>query len=103
MILPKEMCEQIRYYTTDTFNRNSIMYDRVTVHFKQWWKRRKVFNMRRIELEDREDWFKRSPDCIELVNLLDQIVRQSWSEDEEDKVTGQDGNVVSVNFNKGED
>ena len=99
MILPKDMCDDISYYTADSINKSGIMYDRIDIYFKQWWKRKKRFDMKRNELEDKKDWWRRSTSCIQLIDLLDQIVRQSWDEDTHE-ITGEEGNVVSVNFNK---
>lgn len=48
MILPKQIIDNISYFEYTTSNDGGInYYDVITLHFKQWWKRKKVMKIRR--------------------------------------------------------
>ena len=46
MILPQSMLAELAYYEETTIEKNGVFYTRFILHFKQWWKIKKVIQIR---------------------------------------------------------
>ena len=46
MILPQALLNTLEYYEETTIEKDRVFYTRFTLHFKQWWKLKKVIMIR---------------------------------------------------------
>ena len=85
MILPKELFDQISFWEhTVQHGRGYHVWDVFTIHFRQWWKRKKVIKIHRvIDTTGCEPGFFHhnvTPSAADLYNQLNDWAIQSWDE-----------------------
>lgn len=85
MILPKEMFEQISFWDhTVKHGRGMHVWDVFTIHFRQWWKPKKVIKIHReIDTRDCEPGYfthRVTPSAADLYNQLNDWAIQTWDE-----------------------
>lgn len=100
MLLPKHTCENIDYYTTEVVQEGTWMYDIIVIHFKQWWKRKRVIKFRRQRGEETEKDIHAFYACTEYEELNHQLRELAYDTWVKSKITSKNGNVIDVKFNK---
>ena len=68
MILPTEFLAQVEYYECTTVKNFEGYSTEITLHFKQWWRRRKVFRFKwdRVSIDYRKSTWKEDSEAAEL-------------------------------------
>jgi len=82
MILPKDIMDNVSYYEYTTKSTSYEIYDIITLHFKQWWKKSKIIKTRRSKTIDKENTsvytYTASPGVVDLLNQLDQQIMNTY-------------------------
>ena len=84
MILPKELFDKIEYWEHTTQNKNGWLYDVFTVHFRQWWRRKRSISIARemVDYDSESDTasYRITPSAADLYNQLNKWAIQTWDE-----------------------
>ena len=85
MILPKEFFDKIEYFEhTMERTHSTTVFDKFTIHFKAWWRRKKVIKIERVSsnYNEAEGTFthQSTPGAADLYNQLNDWATQTFSE-----------------------
>jgi hypothetical protein len=77
MILPKSLLEQVEYYEVKRCNTVYGIHTKIILHFKKWWKWRKVFKFvwdvsRRVE---DTTYFKETEELVSVQQQLEEYFK----------------------------
>jgi len=88
MKLPQHLLEQIEYAECTSEYVDNNLYDIFTIHFKQWWKRKRVIKIRRGSNVDRNNTslitYTPSTNTNELMAQLDEFINSTFDKNNED-------------------
>lgn len=104
MILPKKLLNQISYYEyTYSSGGYGEPVDIFTLHFKSWWKRKKVIKIVRrmtdIKFENERKTYSHymNTESIELLNSLKEYAKSTYKEDVRDRYYSNDeDNIITL-------
>lgn len=85
MILPKEIFDKIDYFEHTVEHKTGMeVYDVFTIHFKDWWRRKRVIKIKRISFDyDKADGTFRhevTPSAADLYNQLNKWAISTFDE-----------------------
>lgn len=79
MILPQAILNSLSFYEETSVEIDGTFYTKFTLHFKQWWKFKRVMliRYRRAKLDNNQVTWEETASCVELKDQLKRYFAQS--------------------------